>query len=55
MDKNCVNFVIKKLYFWTWIFNFLDYVWTSQDWIWIAKYNRPFISEGARALPDEPE
>jgi len=60
MEKNCVIFVIKKLYFvnfldfiWTWAFNFfkvwsvvgLGLIFENQDWIWIAKYDSPLISD----------
>ena len=59
MDKNCVIFVIKKLYcdkcldfIQTWILFFksfglqldLDWVLKIQDWIWMAEYDSPLIS-----------
>ena len=59
MDKNCINFVIKKFFCWNFglyldlefkFFKYfglcleLDWVLKIGDWIWIVKYDNPLIS-----------
>jgi len=59
MEKNCVIFAIKKLYFvnilnffWPWTFNFekvctdvgLGLSFKNSGWIWIATFDSPLIS-----------
>jgi len=65
IKRKCAIFVVKKLHFkkYIWLhldldFAFekifglwldLDWVFKNQDWIWIAKFDSPFISGGYRS------